>query len=288
DRIRDQPVFGHPIAARQIRLKQEEQQSWNPRDHREQDQQHRDLAGNVFEARKRAAQIERQGVVCQVARDQNRPDDHCENKRECRLNVDEEEKECAADRKTLCDLERVRAQSRERRHVVTQVDEDRIDQWADVTQHEERGEEFVFEKVLISVTRQHQKPRPRRGQFAFARFISVFVNGHCNSPEVVGGWWLVPCPTTSHRPPTTSYCVNSEVKVAPFICGRTARIFTTLRLSFATQTVVLPGSPSAEVTSSLNVSKSPAGTVTFSAPATFTCFKATFCFCRSRFRKVAV
>ena len=65
-------------------------------------------------------------------------------------------------------------------------------------------------------------------------------------------------------------------------------VFTTLRESVAIQSVEAPGSPSAEDTSTFQALKLPAATVTSSVPTTFTCFSATFCFCRSKLRKVVV
>jgi len=65
-------------------------------------------------------------------------------------------------------------------------------------------------------------------------------------------------------------------------------VFTTLRVSFATQIVVDPGSPSAETISTFQDSKVPAGTVTFSAPATFACLSCTFCCLTSKLRKVVL
>ena len=48
-----------------------------------------------------------------------------------------------------------------------------------------------------------------------------------------------------------SYFSISTDITAPLACGNTALIFTTLRLSFATHKVVVPGSPSADVSSTL-------------------------------------
>src|SRR5689334_1909830 len=174
---------------------------------------------------------------------------------------------------------------------MAQVDENGVHQWADVTQHEERGKEFVFEQVLVSVPGQNQKARPCLRQSARVRFVSVLINGHYSPPNLSygkGDFSRLRESQPLASPGADTYCANSAVIVAPFICGMTAEILTTLRLSFAIQTVVLPGSFSAEVTSSLNASKLPAGTLIFSAAITFACFKSTFCFCRSKFRKVTV
>ena len=54
----------------------------------------------------------------------------------------------------------------------------------------------------------------------------------------------------------------------------------------AIHNVSLSGPPSVGVSSTLNVSNVPAGTVTASVPATFNCTILGFCFCKSKFRKV--
>jgi hypothetical protein len=65
-------------------------------------------------------------------------------------------------------------------------------------------------------------------------------------------WFALSC-DGSFLPPRyrLSYFSISTVITAPLACGNTALIFTTLRLSFATHKVVLPGSPSADVSSIL-------------------------------------
>ena len=72
--------------------------------------------------------------------------------------------------------------------------------------------------------------------------------------------------------------------MAPFMAGSVAAILTTLRESCATQRVVTPGSPAAELSSTFHALNVPAGTVTSSAPTTRTCFTSTFCFWMSKLR----
>jgi hypothetical protein len=62
------------------------------------------------------------------------------------------------------------------------------------------------------------------------------------------------------------YGWSSDTSVAPPIDGNVAVIFTTFRESFATQTVLLPGSPVALDTSIFHAVNVPAGTVTCSTP----------------------
>ncbi len=73
--------------------------------------------------------------------------------------------------------------------------------------------------------------------------------------------------------------------MAPPISAITVDIFTGVRVSLAIQMVDLSGPPSAEDSSTLNASNVPAGTVTLSDPATWSCISFTFCFCTSKLRK---
>lgn len=93
---------------------------------------------------------------------------------------------------------------------------------------------------------------------------------------------------SSRSPARPGYGCNSAVSFAPPISAITAANRTALRESLATQMVSLPEPPSAGASSTLYVSKVPAGTVTLSDPVTFRDMSFTFCFCRSKLRKVVV
>src|SRR4051794_27950124 len=105
-------------------------------------------------------------------------------------------------------------------------------------------------------------------------------------------WLLVRCGGAERPHPVTDaltcYGRSSAVSVAPPIDASTDEILSGLRLSLLIQTVDLSEPPSAEVISTRHASNSPAGTVTFSLPATLSCSSFGLRFCRSKLRYVVV
>ncbi len=103
DRTGDPQVGVHPLSAGQAGLNHEKNQPGNPGDQREETQQHAHLSEDIFGAREGAAEVERQGVVSEVGRDQAGSDERGEKVSHGALETAKELEQAGVDRQCLAD-----------------------------------------------------------------------------------------------------------------------------------------------------------------------------------------
>ena len=151
------PAFAtSQLAVRERRLEEEDEEERRPGDRREEEREDEELAGDVLPPRERPREVERQGAVHEVGRDEGRTDEERQGEGEVGLPEEEEAEELRVDRERDARRER---RPREGRKVVLQPDDDEGADRREERSREGPRDELRLEDLPPGVARQDEQPR---------------------------------------------------------------------------------------------------------------------------------